>query len=339
MIGIGTKVVLNHSHQTGVVVNWIDDSMVLVSIDSTLDEIPIFVEDLTRADLFVAPLKTQIESTAVLIDSFLLKQFSKNLKINHLLELALLPVYKGSTIEKYEILLLNTTESKFLIDISLLVDEEEIYGNELSISPLVCEHLTYLTADDMNYNVRVATKSQKINFDGIGLAFEDHIKIKPKMLLNKKEMDENMGEVYKFNILFEKTSTQSALLDYTKDLLKNKVKETPVTFVNPIVDARIFANFDTEIDLHIELLHENPSKLNSKEIVETQLIAFEEYLQDAINVGMHKVFVIHGLGTGKLKEMISAKLRRNQAVKSFKNEYHEKYGWGATEVWFVTRKK
>jgi Smr domain len=339
MIGIGTKVVLNHSHQTGVVVNWIDDSMVTVSMDISLDEIPIFVEDLTRADLFVMPTSSEKEPVgSVVIDSFLLKQFSKNLKVNHKIELVLLPVYSAASISKYEILLINTTESKFLIDISLLVDEDEVYGNELSISPLVCEHLTYLTADDMTYNVRFVTKTKKINYDGLSVGFDDNIRIKPKTLLTKKEIDENMGEVYKFDVLYEPSSSKSALQDYTQDLLKNKKKEVKIEFVNPIVDIRTYASFETEIDLHIELLHENPSKLNSKEIVETQLIAFEEYLQDASNIGMHKVFIIHGLGTGKLKEMISAKLRRNPFVKSFKNEYHEKYGWGATEVWFVTRK-
>jgi dsDNA-specific endonuclease/ATPase MutS2 len=44
------------------------------------------------------------------------------------------------------------------------------------------------------------------------------------------------------------------------------------------------------------------------------------------------VYIIHGVGKGRLKEMIHARLKRHSDVEHFKNEYHERYGWGATEV-------
>jgi dsDNA-specific endonuclease/ATPase MutS2 len=44
--------------------------------------------------------------------------------------------------------------------------------------------------------------------------------------------------------------------------------------------------------------------------------------------------VIHGLGKGKLKNEIATRLINHPEVKTFKNEYHPKYGFGATEIIF-----
>ncbi|MBK6929627.1 MAG: Smr/MutS family protein [Saprospirales bacterium] len=48
-----------------------------------------------------------------------------------------------------------------------------------------------------------------------------------------------------------------------------------------------------------------------------------------------RVFIIHGVGEGKLRETIADELRRRPEVHKFKNEYHTKYGYGATEVVFI----
>jgi dsDNA-specific endonuclease/ATPase MutS2 len=47
-----------------------------------------------------------------------------------------------------------------------------------------------------------------------------------------------------------------------------------------------------------------------------------------------RIFVIHGVGEGKLRDVISTQLMQMTEVKSFKNEFHPRYGFGATEVIF-----
>ncbi|RME96879.1 MAG: hypothetical protein D6772_11235, partial [Bacteroidetes bacterium] len=56
------------------------------------------------------------------------------------------------------------------------------------------------------------------------------------------------------------------------------------------------------------------------------------YLDQAIRLGAERVFVIHGVGEGKLRDAIAERLRQNPQVVDFKNEYHPRYGFGATEV-------
>ena len=99
-------------------------------------------------------------------------------------------------------------------------------------------------------------------------------------------------------------------------------------------DVTAFANFNIELDLHLENLTHNAQKLTSSEKVRLQLRRFEEHMEEAIRLGVERVFIIHGLGKGKLRNAIASRLITMPEVKTFKNEYHPKYGWGATEVIF-----
>ena len=64
------------------------------------------------------------------------------------------------------------------------------------------------------------------------------------------------------------------------------------------------------------------------------MLHFQRFLDNAIKLGVPRVFVIHGVGEGKLREAIAARLAENPNVSKFKNEFHHKYGYGATEVIF-----
>ena len=90
-----------------------------------------------------------------------------------------------------------------------------------------------------------------------------------------------------------------------------------------------------ELDLHIERLTNRREKLNNSEMMRLQLSRFDQYMDEAIRLGVERVFIIHGLGTGRLKNAIASRLIALSEVKTFKNEYHPKYGWGATEVIFA----
>ena len=74
--------------------------------------------------------------------------------------------------------------------------------------------------------------------------------------------------------------------------------------------------------------------MNNAEILRLQLRTFDDYLEKAIRVGVPKVFIIHGLGKGRLRNEIASRLIRHPEVETFKNEYHPRYGYGATEVIF-----
>ena len=88
------------------------------------------------------------------------------------------------------------------------------------------------------------------------------------------------------------------------------------------------------IDLHIEKLTDNWKGLSNFEILTIQLSNFEKYYQLAIAHHQPNLIVIHGVGTGKLRNEIHEILKTKKEVKSFANQYHENFGFGATEIFF-----
>ena len=58
----------------------------------------------------------------------------------------------------------------------------------------------------------------------------------------------------------------------------------------------------------------------------------EKYVDDAMTAGVDRVRIIHGKGTGQLRERVHAVLRRIPEVAAFGLAPAEAGGWGATVV-------
>ena len=89
-----------------------------------------------------------------------------------------------------------------------------------------------------------------------------------------------------------------------------------------------------EIDLHIEKLIPDWKDLSNADILRIQLSTFEKNYDLAILHHQPYMFVIHGVGEGVLRDAIHERLRKKEEVKTFVNEYHPRYGFGATEINF-----
>jgi Smr domain len=89
-----------------------------------------------------------------------------------------------------------------------------------------------------------------------------------------------------------------------------------------------------EVDLHIEKLSDTWRSMTNFEIITLQLQAFEKYYDLALAHRQPSMVVIHGVGSGKLRDEIHELLRMKKEVKSFINQYDARYGYGATEIFF-----
>lgn len=90
----------------------------------------------------------------------------------------------------------------------------------------------------------------------------------------------------------------------------------------------------TVIDLHIEKLLDDFKNLSNGEILQYQVNEFEKYYELALAHRQPMLTVIHGLGSGRLRDEIHDILRHRKPVKYFVNQYHPNYGYGATEIYF-----
>jgi DNA-nicking Smr family endonuclease len=58
----------------------------------------------------------------------------------------------------------------------------------------------------------------------------------------------------------------------------------------------------------------------------------EDYFAECLKRGLREVRVVHGKGTGALREKVHACLRRSPRVASFRTADDTAGGWGATRV-------
>jgi hypothetical protein len=86
------------------------------------------------------------------------------------------------------------------------------------------------------------------------------------------------------------------------------------------------------VDLHVEKIVDDFSKLSKDEILKKQLDTFEMRLEQAIGNGMEEITFIHGAGSGVLRDELHRRLSKNQHVQYFKDAQKEKFGYGATLV-------
>lgn len=88
-----------------------------------------------------------------------------------------------------------------------------------------------------------------------------------------------------------------------------------------------------EFDLHIEKLVKNFRGMSNYEILTLQSETAKRHIEFAIKNRIPKIVFIHGVGEGVLKAELDFMLGRYDNV-SFQDANYQKYGVGATEVYF-----
>jgi hypothetical protein len=149
-------------------------------------------------------------------------------------------------------------------------------------------------------------------------AFESNDLISEKALvMNVAAINNGEEEIDLSNIDVSKLLSQKK--NYV-DLIK---KSKPHVANNPA--------YEMEIDLHIEELIDRHAGMSNGEIIQIQLKYFQKALDQAIAERYRKLIVIHGVGTGRLKEEVRIILSSYNNLR-FHDGSYSKYGFGATEV-------
>ncbi|MGN6352320.1 MAG: Smr/MutS family protein [Parafilimonas sp.] len=160
--------------------------------------------------------------------------------------------------------------------------------------------------------------------------YETSIKLKPKQLFQRIE---EMKEKNEPSINFTLFDT------YPEKAIEEKVELTPnILRKNKVYQAdRIREHLEparSVVDLHMEKLTDEWQRLSNFEILTIQLREFEKWYELALAHHLPSFTVIHGVGSGKLRDEIHDILKTKREVKTFINQYHPRYGYGATEIYF-----
>lgn len=116
---------------------------------------------------------------------------------------------------------------------------------------------------------------------------------------------------------------------------KEKEIEKPRNFVKEKKSKK--DEFVLEIDLHIEKLVPNKRGMSNYDILTLQMETARRQLEFAQRNRIPKVVFIHGVGEGILKAELDFLLGRYDNI-NFQDANYQKYGLGATEVYFVQKK-
>jgi hypothetical protein len=160
--------------------------------------------------------------------------------------------------------------------------------------------------------------------------YEASLRLKPKQLFTKIEEIRLKGEATFSHRLFE---------NYPDKLVEDKVELGGLAASGYKVYDAAKAKQHLEpprsvIDLHIEKITDDWNGLSNHEIITLQLKTFEKYYDLAVAHMQPSLIVIHGIGTGRLREEIHEQLKHRKEVKTFVNQYHPAFGYGATEIFF-----
>lgn len=88
-----------------------------------------------------------------------------------------------------------------------------------------------------------------------------------------------------------------------------------------------------EFDLHIEKLVKNFRGMSNYDILTLQMETAKRHVDFAIRNRIPKIVFIHGIGEGILKSELDHLLKNFEQI-SFQDANYQKYGLGATEVYF-----
>jgi hypothetical protein len=333
---IGDKVLILHSNEEGEVIDIMNEKMVMVEVKGVkfpayIDQIDFpYFKQFSEKKLF--PQKKEKKY----IDDIRKEKATHSKKVADGVWLTFLPVFQtdefGDEItEELKVHLVNRTETAYNIIYRLIYFGKPEFELKNKVNPFEDFYLHDVAFADMNDNPVFEFEFSLLEPDKKKAAFfESSLKLRGKQLFTRIEEIKQKNEATFSYKLFDQ---------YPDKAIEEK-------FDTSHLSAKGYKVYDAKkarqhleparsvIDLHIEKLTDDWKHLSNYEILGIQLKTFEKYYELALAHIQPSLIVIHGVGEGRLRDEIHERLRLKKEVKSFVNQYHPLYGYGATEIFF-----
>ncbi len=332
---IGDKVLVLHSNEEGEVVDIINPKMVMVDVRGV--KFPAYTDQLdfpyfkrfSEKGLF-PPKKEKRHAED------LKKDKAPKEKIVDGVWLSFLPRFETDEfgddyVELLKIHLINRTERAFKFNYQQQFFGKTSFELKNEINPFEDFYLHDIAFADMNDSPAFAFEfSLQQPEKGKAEFFEAMVKAKPKQIFDRIETLKQKGEATFAYKLFDHYPDKVAEkgLEFDSLIAKGIKVYNAKDARNHLPPAR------SVVDLHIEKLVDDWENLNNTQILGIQLRAFKKWYDLALAHRQSQLIIIHGIGKGVLRHEIHDILRLKKEVKSFINQYHPSYGFGATEIFF-----
>ena len=334
---VGDKVLILHSEEEGEVVDIINNKMVMVDVRGV--KFPAYIDQLDFPYFKRFSEKNTVlpvQKSKKYIDEVPREKKVKPDAAQQGIWITFLPVmdtdeFGDEVVEELKIHLVNHTSHayKFQYQLDYFGKTDFEFNNEVGahqdfyIHDMPFENMN--DSPSFNFVFSLATPDKKK-----AESFETSLKLKPKQVFARIQETRAKGDATFSYMLRDKYPDRIVEDRLEMSALMNKgYKVYPAAAARQHLEPAKY-----ELDLHIEKLEPNYRSLSSFEKLSLQLQTLEKYLDLAVAHHQSSMIIIHGLGTGKLRDEIHEILRLRRDVKSFVNRYHPAYGYGATEVFF-----
>ncbi len=332
---VGDKILVLATDEDGKVVEIMNEKMVMIEVRGV--RFPAYMDqiDFPYFKMFSQPKKI-VEKKTIYVDNIKREKTPIKTKIGDGVFLQFLPIYDkdifdDDVVEKLKIFLINKNEEGYDFNYNLMFNGESSFNLKNNIGGLSEFYLHDVSFEDMG-------EAPKFEFD-FSLTIPDKkkvtahevfFKLSGKKLFKKIEETQLKNDA-SFNYeLF--THYPDKMDDEKVDLSRLGGAGFRVYDAGKIKDNLAIAR--SVVDLHIEKLTDSWKHLSNFEILTLQLNNFEKYYDLAVAHRQATLIVIHGVGEGKLRDEIHDILKLKNEVKSFVNQFHPLYGYGATEIYF-----
>lgn len=332
---VGDKVLVLHSDEEGEVVDIINNKMVMIDVRGV--KFPAYIDQLDfpyfkkfsekklfqnkEPKKFIDEVKREKETPKKQADGVwlsFLPQFSTD-------------EFGDDVVDFLKVHILNRTAQTYLFIYRLQFFGETDFELRNTILPFADFYVHDVPFADMNDSPGFSVEFSLPQPDKKKAPFyETAVKLKAKQLFDKIE------ELKKKN---EPTFSYRLFENYPDNIEEVKVDVSPlvsrgIKMYNAKDARKHLAPARSVIDLHIEKLSDDWKHLSNGEILNLQMAAFEKWYDLAVAHHQPTLIVIHGVGSGRLRDEIHDALRLKREVKSFVNQYHPSYAYGATEIYF-----
>ncbi|MCY7422175.1 MAG: hypothetical protein LH478_10595 [Chitinophagaceae bacterium] len=335
---VGDEIVVLFSNEEGRVIDIMNEKMVMIEVKGVkfpayMDQIDFpYFQRFSKKTIVAAP-----KTPKVYVDQVQKEKRRDEVKVSEGIWLALFPkfdsdIFGDEVVEKFKVYLINKTDLPYEFTYRLNYFGKTDFNITSDIHAFKDFYLHDVSFESLNDNPSFDFEFSLLNPDKTKADFcEASFKIKPKQLFQKIEKLKEKNEPSLNHLLLEK--------------YPNKVYEDTGLDLRKLSGAG-FKVYDAKharqnleparsvVDLHIEKLTDSWKGLSNFEILTIQLKEFEKWLDLTIAHRLPNLVVIHGVGSGKLKDEVHDILKVKREVRSFVNQYEPRYGYGATEIFF-----
>lgn len=331
---IGDKIIVLLTDEEGTVVDLMNDKMVMIEVRGV--KFPAYMDQIDFPYFKMFTQKKVVEKKKIYVDDVRKEKVTVKQKTGSGVWISFIPVFDkdvfdDDVVEKLKVYLINNNDEEYNFHYNLYFTGENNFELKNNIRPNSDFYLHDVNFEDMSDNPKFDFEFSLANeHKKKALYFEASLKLKGKQLFKKIEEIQQRHEA---SFAYELFNTYPDRIEEEKVDL-SKLGNAGYRVYDASRVRENLAPARTVVDLHIEKLTDHWKDLTSFEMLEMQLNAFEKYYDLAVSHHQPELIIIHGVGEGKLRNEIHEALRLKNEVKSFVNQFHPLYGFGATEIYF-----